>query len=110
MTRMWLVDPELLCRKHLLGEHKELHQLVGHIEAGNTAVVEGHAEKGQVDTSEIENRHEELVEEMKRRGFNHDSSMEYDDELSAGEIDVSSNIEELAERCGDCRKRIEERR
>jgi hypothetical protein len=24
--RMWLVDPALLCDKHLLGEHGELHK------------------------------------------------------------------------------------
>jgi len=24
--RMWMIDPSLLCRKHLLGEHNEIHK------------------------------------------------------------------------------------
>lgn len=110
MTRMWLVDPEILCRQHLLGEHKELHQLLGHIEAENMGSIEGHAEKGQIDTSLIEKRHDKLVEEMKDRGFNHDSPLEYEDNLNLGEIDVDANIEDLIERCEGCRKRYEERK
>lgn len=27
--RMWMVDPKIMCRKHLLGEHLELHMLAG---------------------------------------------------------------------------------
>lgn len=108
MTRMWLVDPEMLCDNHLLGEHKELHQLVGHIQAGNTAVIEGHASKNQIDTSKILERHEELVEEMERRGFNHRSPLEYEDELSLGEVDLDENLEDLLHRCEKCRHRYEE--
>lgn len=104
-----MVNPEILCRKHLLGEHKELHQLVGHIEAGNTAVIEGHAEKGQIDTSKIEERHEALVEEMERRGFNHNSAIEYEDELDIGEVDLDENLEDLLDRCDECRERYENR-
>ena len=26
--RMWMIDPTLLCRKHLLGEHGELHKFI----------------------------------------------------------------------------------
>jgi len=24
--RMWMVEPKLLCKKHLLGEHNEIHK------------------------------------------------------------------------------------
>ncbi|MDY6774172.1 MAG: pyrimidine dimer DNA glycosylase/endonuclease V [Candidatus Nanohaloarchaea archaeon] len=109
MTRMWLVDPELLCDRHLLGEHNELHKLQGHIEKGNIAVVRGHAEKGQVDTSKIEERHDELAEEMERRGFDHQSPLDYEDELEVGSIDVEENRKELEERCEECRERIRSR-
>ena len=27
--RQWMVDPRLLCRKHLLGEHVENHMFIG---------------------------------------------------------------------------------
>lgn len=102
-----MVDPEILCRNHLLGEHKELHQLLGHIEAGNLESVKGHADRGQVDTSLIQKRHDELVEEMERRGFNHESPVDYDDDLELGEIDIDSNIEDLIDRCEYCRERYE---
>ncbi len=32
--RMWNVLPEYLCRKHLLGEHVEMHMFVGTIKRG----------------------------------------------------------------------------
>lgn len=106
MTRMWLVDPELLCRQHLLGEHRELHQLVGHIRSGNIAVLEGHAAKQQIDTGKIQERHDALVAEMQRRGYDHDSPLAYEDELEIGSVDVADNQEDLKERCDACRERI----
>jgi len=27
--RMWMLNPKALCRKHLMGEHVEIHMLVG---------------------------------------------------------------------------------
>ncbi|MBX0298185.1 pyrimidine dimer DNA glycosylase/endonuclease V [Halomicroarcula sp. F27] len=107
MTRMWCVDPELLCRQHLLGEHKELHQLVGHVRAGNTNAIHGHAERGQIDTSRVSARHRTLVAEMERRGYNHNSPLEYDDSLNVGNVDESANLVELRERCVDCQDRID---
>lgn len=109
MTRMWGVDPELLCDQHLLGEHREMHQEVGQIRAGNLASVTGHAREEQVDTSKLQERHDELVDEMERRGMNHDSPMDYEDELDLGSIDVDANLDDLRERCDDCRERIAER-
>ncbi|QIB75360.1 hypothetical protein G3I44_14315 [Halogeometricum borinquense] len=108
MTRQWGIDPELLCRQHLLGEHREMHQEVGHINADNLATVKGHARCGQVDTSSIQERHDELVEEMHRRGYNHQSPLEYDDELELGYIDLAENLADLADRCEDCRGRMED--
>lgn len=108
MTRMWGIDPGLLCRNHLLGEHSEMHQEAGTIEnhPHGEAVVKGHAEKEQVDTSLIKERHDELVDEMERRGMNHDSPLDYRDSLGLGSIDIEKNLEELAGRCEDCRERI----
>lgn len=102
-----MVEPQELCDQHLPGEHRELHQEVGQIRAGNLASVKGHAREGQVDTARIMERHEELVAEMDRRGFDHKSPLDYDDELNAGEIDVPANREELKERCDTCRQRME---
>lgn len=32
MTRMWGVDPSLLCDPYLLGEHTEMYQVAGTVE------------------------------------------------------------------------------
>ena len=32
--RMWNVDPKLMCNKHLLGEHVEMHMFFGTIQKG----------------------------------------------------------------------------
>lgn len=107
MTRMWMVNPKFLCKNHLSGEHKELHQLVGHIESGKIEVLLGHAYDFQIDTSKILERHEELTKEMKRRGWNPDSPLEYDDNLDIGTTYEWINIPKLKRRCKKCKKRIE---
>ena len=33
--RMWMIDPKLLCRKHLLGEHGEIHKHLPSLRKGH---------------------------------------------------------------------------
>ena len=99
-----------------MGEHNEMHMLVGSIKKHphGEAIAQGHAKKGQINTALIQERHDALAAEMVRRGYDHDSPMEYDDELDIGKVTASRdpNIEapdlktELADRCIECRKRI----
>lgn len=109
MTRMWGIDPRSLCDAHLLGEHAELHQLVGIIEKHphGMAMLRGYAERAQIDTRRIQSRHDSLAEELARREFTHDSPLSYTDELALGSIDREKNRLELAARCPACRARIE---
>ena len=51
MTRMWMIAPRKMCRNHLLGEHKELHQAVGSILKNKS--LKGHLEKGQIEIHNI---------------------------------------------------------
>jgi hypothetical protein len=110
MTRLWNLPPEVLCQDHLLGEHKEMHQEAGTLvnHPHGEAVVDGHAEKGQVKLSLLEPRHDELVVEMERRGLNHDSPFDYDlsDYDDRGYIDKQANLEDLRSRCEACAERI----
>lgn len=104
--RMWMVNPNLLCRQHLLGEHKELHMLAGSILRGRS--IAGHLSRGQLDPSRIRQRHDALVIEMTNRGYNHRSPLpEIDDDLLPHHpIDVDANIADLQSRCPHCRQRI----
>ena len=108
MTRMWMTDPRYLCRNHLLGEHKELHQAVGSILHNKS--LKGHIERGQVEVHNIKNRHEALVIEMKRRGYNHQSPLKEFKDFKAGKIDIIENYKELERRCKECKKLLETKR
>lgn len=109
MTRMWLADPEIMCRQHLVGEHAELHQLVGTItnHPHGEAILNGHAKQGNIDTSLIESRHSALVDELRRRGHDHDSPLPAFADPDVGSIDIASTRTDLAERCSDCREKME---
>lgn len=74
--RIWDLPPDVLCDKHLLGEHQELHGLFN-ILTKNLKGYRNHPEtKRWVGyTKALWNRHEDLREEMKERGFNHKSPL-----------------------------------
>ena len=106
--RQWLVDPQLLCRQHLLGEHVEHHMFVGSISRGKS--VEGFLRDGLLEPKTLSTRHSQLVNEMTRRGYNHKSPLTDVDisHLPDGKIDIDRNIEDLRNRCEECAKRIKQ--
>ena len=104
--RQWLVDPKMLCRKHLLGEHVESHMFIGTLKKGNS--IKGYIDKGLYEPSKIYSRHEELVIEMKNRGYNHKSDLPIITiPKIQGKVDIKGNIEELKKRCPECKKLID---
>ena len=98
---MWMVDPRLMCRKHLLGEHVELHMLAGSLRRGTG--VRGFLENKLIEIHSMQRRHAELVREMERRGFRHASPLPQV-EQRGGRVDRNANLMELARRCKDCRR------
>ena len=106
--RQWLVDPKLLCRKHLLGEHVEHHMFMGTIKRGIS--VEGYLRDGLLEPRSLHRRHDELVAEMRSRGYNHKSPLLDVDisHLRDGKINIERNIEDLKNRCVECAKRIKQ--
>lgn len=104
--RMWGVDPKILCNKHLLGEHLEMHMFAGCIKKNIS--LKGYCENKLVRTDLLRKRHDDLAEEMISRGMKHDSPMpeiNYSS-LKCGEINIKENLGELIRRCPDCRKRF----
>jgi hypothetical protein len=98
---MWNVPPAVLCQKHLLGEHVEMHMFVGSINKGKS--IAGFVADGLVDTGLIGQRHSELKAEMLARGMNHQSPLPaYNICAVHGEVDVEANLVELARRCPAC--------
>lgn len=105
-----MVDPTVLCNQHLLGEHVELHMIVGAVESGYGASVVGLARVNLVDTRLVTERHEALAAEMIARGMNHQSPLAWTDvdEIGHGSPDPQESLAELRRRCPDCRARIDE--
>jgi len=103
--RQWNVNPEILCTKHLLGEHVESHMYMGCIKKGTS--LKGYIDKGLVEVHNITKRHNELVNEMIKRGMNHKTPIEEFICEEIGYVNSEKNIEELKRRCIKCRERIE---
>lgn len=111
--RMWMLPPEMLCDKHLLGEHGEIHKFrhtfVKHykIDGRMSPIV-------QIEPARMATRHDELAEEMTRRGMNHKSPYELpgisylDPRQRFGKVDRAVSFNDLIDRCDRCKARIHE--
>jgi uncharacterized Fe-S radical SAM superfamily protein PflX len=106
--RMWMVDPRVMCRQHLLGEHVEIHMYVGALSRGQS--VKGYLQKGLLEVHSLYDRHDEIVEEMKRRGYKHCSDLDekWRSVERSGSIDRKKSLEELVKRCSRCKRRCSE--
>jgi hypothetical protein len=81
-VRVWdQVDPALMCRQHLLGEHREVHGLwnaIRRIHAGEERVgYANHPETRRwlMHPQALLIRHERLRFEMHERGYRHESPL-----------------------------------
>lgn len=109
--RMWMVNPQILCHNHLLGEHVELHMLVGHLNAGKGIV--GFVKANAIEPTSICFRHQQLVEEMKRRGYRHKSPLVRINRVGLttvrahrdNSVNTIQSLKELLRRCKQCRQR-----
>ena len=75
--RIWDISPKYLCRKHLIAEHGELHSLwliIINKKKGFSKHPETMRWRGKLKALYL--RHEKLITEMKRRGYNHKSLLD----------------------------------
>ena len=84
--RIWDLSPDILCRKHLLAEHRELHAIWSILTQGKKGYSQ-HPEtrrwRGKLHALYL--RHQDLVGEMTRRGYKHQSPL--DIRLASGEAE-----------------------
>jgi hypothetical protein len=76
-VRIWDLPPHILCRHHLIGEHRELHALWTIL----TEKKEGYSNHPETKRwngklRALYARHEALVKEMEKRGYTHSSHLE----------------------------------
>lgn len=109
--RMWMVNPEVLCNKHLLGEHGEIHKH-RHNFVKQHSISKRVSPVVQIEPQSMGSRHDMLAEEMLHRGMNHQSpfiqpSISY---LPIGEqqavVDIKNSLNDLSNRCPECAKKI----
>lgn len=75
--RVWDIPPKDLCRKHLLGEHRELHAIWTILSTGKKGYMNHPETKRWVGKlGALNTRHEEEVKEMERRGYSHHSPLD----------------------------------
>lgn len=100
-----MVDPALLCRKHLLGEHVECHMFRGSLRKGTS--LRGFLDTGLLDSRLLARRHDQLAKEMQRRGYRHLSPLprDFDARAAISDVDSTAAMRELASRCDECRQR-----
>ena len=75
--RIWDLEPNKLCRNHLLCEHRELHAIWSVItknKKGYSLHPETLRWNGKLKALYL--RHEKLINEMEFRGYNHNSPLE----------------------------------
>lgn len=103
-----MVDPRVMCRKHLLGEHVETHMFFSSIAMGKE--LRGYVEKGLLEVSSLKLRHDALAKEMLRRGYRHSSPMGPlpSNLVEDRAIDPKASLRDLLERCPLCQQRFVE--
>jgi len=104
-----MVDPKIMCRQHLLGEHVEHHMFVGTINKGIS--IAGYLRDNLLEPASLHNRHAALVKEMEARGYDHRSPLPshipFRLEEAFVQIDKESALKELLHRCLECNARYQ---
>ena len=101
-----MVDPKILCRQHLLGEHVESHMFLGTITKGKS--IQGYLDRGLIEVHNLAARHDQLAQEMTARGYNHQSSFAADFQHGClGVVDKERSLQDLIGRCPRCKKRYD---
>ena len=98
---MWNVNAKKMCRNHLLGEHVETHMFAGCIKKKKS--LKGYVDTGLVEVHNLKKRHDVLAKEMKIRGMNHKSPIQFFKAYKAGKVDIKKSKKDLINRCLECK-------
>jgi len=110
MIRMWMVDPRIMCTRHLCREHCEIHRLVSNLRKGRN--VRKYLLQQVIDISSIYARHKEIEEEIMARGGKLDSPLSVAECVAFARwygsttINMGRSLSDLSCCCKQCQKRI----
>lgn len=110
-----MVDPRILCQKHLCGCHLEMHMFIGHIKRKRK--VDGFLKNNCLEPLLLKKVHDEMANEMLDRGYNHKTPLtdtDFTEAISYLEenqlnckINEHESLKELIGRCDVCKERYE---
>lgn len=109
LMRMWMVNPKILCKAHLLGEHGELHKFLHNWRKQHR--IDGRIAGNAIEPLSYKSRHDELAKEMIERNYKHNSELEQPDfsyltdEQLNYRVDLEKSLKLLIEKCPACRER-----
>ena len=111
--RMWMVDPKIMCQKHLCGMHVELHMFIGSMQ--KNVRMNGFINNDLLEPLSIKEMHDKIASEMISRGYNHKSYLSNElvensisrlnEEYLNHRINKELSLNELISRCDVCRSR-----
>jgi len=107
--RMWMIPPQWMCIRHLLGEHGEIHKNRHNFEKQHSITGRVKPEV-QIEPMAMQSRHDQLEGEIRRRNPSSTCNSPYtmpdlsylpDHERNA-QVDTSHSLCTLMNRCEDC--------
>ena len=107
--RTWMVDPEIMCVNHLIGEYKELFMFTGSVRKGRS--IAGFIKNDLVEPSSMDDRYQQLKNEMIARNYKPVAQWQPLDvsKLTPEEynhkVDRDAQLKELLHRCPHCTER-----
>ena len=104
MPEMYNLYPTLLCDRHLLKEHMDIHMFKRALDLKVDICQE--IKEGKIETHNLIKRHNELMVEIEARGYIHNTPIGKGEYKEQGKVDKTKVVAYLAIFCEDCKKRL----
>lgn len=115
MKQMWMVNTKILCKKHLLKEHDDIHFFINEIARGIS--LHNYVYNNKLEMQSLRNRHEEITREMASRAMEHTTPLpvlswscveEVFEDIYHKRINARDTFKELLKTCKTCRRRADQ--
>ena len=110
--RMWMCNPRILCRKHLLGEYRELFTFLGTLKQQKR--LDGYFKNNLLEPLALESRYKKLKDEMLFRKYKpkkefifNNTILDYLNDKKYNKINKNKSLKELIKRCPECKQRYD---
>jgi len=107
--RMWMCNPKIMCRQHLIGEYRELFTFLGTLKKKKK--VDGYFKNNLFEPLSLQNRYDKLVKEMKHRGYKPKKKFKFNIKILTylgnnikKKVNRKSALNDLISRCSICKE------